>query len=262
MGIRVNKLLRFFRGHEPDVNALSAHLDGQLDADAAARLDEHVTSCDACRVVRDGLRATREALRAMPEATPSRSFRLRAADIEAVTTARTPRAPQLTRWAPAGMVAAAVAIAVVGAYVTFGRSGRSSSTSELAAARAATSAPEAQSSNTANSAAGKSAPGPSGGSVPPIANSPVAAPAATPAYSILPPSPQAAADSSTTTDDRSTPLAALPAPYSGSSTPTPAAASPNADFAAPSVAGGLQGAHTGDEYRNKATAVVVIAITW
>ena len=260
MGIRVNKLLRFFRGHEPDVNALSAQLDGQLDAAAAARLDEHVAACEACRSVRDGLRSTRDALRAMPAATPARSFRLRVADVEAAA-ARAPRAPQLTRWAPTGMVAAAVAIAIVGAYVTFGRSGSSSSTSELAAARPATSASGAQSSNATNSATGKSAPGPSG-DAPSIANSPVAGSAATPADSALPPTPQAAADSVTITGDRSTPLAVVPAPYSGSATPTPVAAPPNADVAAPSVTGGLQATHTADEYRNKVTAAVVIAITW
>ena len=262
MGIRVNKLLRFFRGHEPDVNALSAQLDGQLDAATAARLDEHVASCDACRGVRDGLRATRDLVRAMPEATPARSFRLRVADVEAATTARAPRAPLSTRWAPAGMLASAVAIAVVGAYVTFGGGSDSSSTSELAAARPATSASGAQSSATTNSSTGKSAPGPSGGAATPIANSPFAADAATQLDSSLPPTSQAAANSVSTTDDSRTPLAALPAPYSGSSTPTPAAASPNADFTAPSVAGGLQGARTGDDYRNKATAAVVLAITW
>ena len=244
MGIRVNKLLRFFRGHEPDVNALSAQLDGQLDAAAAARLDEHVAACEACRSVRDGLRSTRDALRAMPAATPARSFRLRVADVEAAA-ARAPRAPQLTRWAPAGMVAAAVAIAVVGAYVTFGRSGSTSSTSELAAARPATSASGAQSSNATNSATGKSAPGPSG-DAPSIANSPVGADAATPAF---PPLPQAAADGSVTTD-ASSPAAAVTAPYSGSTTPTPA------------VAAGLQAVRASEDVRNKTTAAIVQAITW
>ena len=260
MGIRVNNLLRFVRRHEPDVNALSARLDEQLDAAAAARLDEHVASCEACRIVRDGLRATRDALRAMPVATPPRSFRLRAADVERAA-ARASGPSLLSRWAPAGMVAAAVAIAVVGAYVTFGRGG-SSSTSELAAARPATSASVAESSNTTNSATGKSVPGPSGGAAPPVASSPVGADAATPLDSRLPPTPQTAEDSSITTDASGTPPAPLAAPYSGSSTPTPSAGTANTDVAAPSVAGGLRATPTSDAERNKLTDAVVIAITW
>jgi hypothetical protein len=259
MGIRVNNLLRFVHGHEPDVNALSARLDGQLDAAAAARLDEHVASCEACRIVRDGLRATRDALRAMPVATPPHSFRLRAADVERAA-ARASGPSLLSRWAPAGMVAAAVAIAVVGAYVTFGRGG-SSSTSELAAARPATSASVAESSNTTNSATGKSVPGPSGGA-PPVVGSPVGADAATPLDSRLPPTQQAATKSSITTDASGTPPAPLAAPYSGSSTPTPSAGTANTDVAAPSVAGGLRATPTSDAERNKLTDAVVIAITW
>ena len=69
MGLRVNNLLRSFRKHQPDVNALSAQLDGVLDPRESARLDAHVASCDACRAQLDGLRTTRAALRSMPEAT-------------------------------------------------------------------------------------------------------------------------------------------------------------------------------------------------
>ncbi len=109
MGLRVNNLLRSFRRHQPDVNALSAQLDGMLDAPASARLDAHVATCDACGAQLDGLRATRAALRSMPEATAPRSFRLRVADTVPVTA---PRSPML-RWAPAAGAFASVVVAVV-----------------------------------------------------------------------------------------------------------------------------------------------------
>ena len=49
-GVRVNKLLRFVpRDISPTSSALSALLDGQLDAPARSRLEAHVAACDACR---------------------------------------------------------------------------------------------------------------------------------------------------------------------------------------------------------------------
>ncbi len=127
MGLRVNNLLRSFRKHRPDVNALSAQLDGVLDPRESARLDAHVASCDACRTQLDGLRTARAALRSMPEATHPRSFRLRVADTVPVTT---PHSPML-RWAPAaGAFAGVVVAVVVGASLYSG--GGSSNSQETA----------------------------------------------------------------------------------------------------------------------------------
>ncbi len=132
MVIRVNKLLRFF-GHAPDVNALSAQLDGQLDAVAASRLAAHLASCEACRAALAGLRETRDALRAMPELEAPRSFRLRAADVEP-RTAPAPSHPSPTlRWAPAvSAIAAAVFVVALGVDLRSGGSSSSTSRSPLA----------------------------------------------------------------------------------------------------------------------------------
>ena len=84
MGLRVNNPLRSFRKHQPDVNALSAQLDGMLDPRASANLDVHVSSCDACRAQLYGLRTTR-APASIPKAEGPRRFRLRVADTVPVT---------------------------------------------------------------------------------------------------------------------------------------------------------------------------------
>ncbi len=110
---RVNKLLRFFGGHEPDVNALSAHLDGRLATPEAARLRAHLASCEACRARLDGLRATRDTLRAMLDVEPPRSFRLRAADVERAQEPAAKTSAPMLRWAPAVSAVAAVVFAIV-----------------------------------------------------------------------------------------------------------------------------------------------------
>ena len=171
MGLRVNKLLRFVRGHAPDIVALSARLDGQLGAPAAARLDEHLASCEACRRALDGLRTTREALRTLPELDSPRSFRLRAADVERLPImVGRPTAP-LSRWAPAvGAVAAAVFVVVLAADLRSSGSGPHTAS----APRAARQGPGAESNDGTGLATGKSAP--SAGATPAagIAAAPVA----------------------------------------------------------------------------------------
>ncbi len=249
MVIRVNKLLRFLRGHEPDVNALSAHLDGHLDATAAARLDEHVASCDACRGVRDGLRATRDALRAMPEAAPTRSFRLRAADVER-RAERTVLAAGVARWAPGAIATALVTIAIVGAYATLRDERGTSSMVQLASAPPATSA--AGSANMSKSFADSSAPELDSDTAPPVADSPVAA---------LAPGPIGGADGGATADAAASPVAELTIPYSSSTTPTPTVQRQGSE-AVETAAGGLLASRTTDSDWNKSTAAIVELITW
>jgi hypothetical protein len=110
-------VIRLFRrrgkGHEPDIEALSAHLDGRLDARRAAALEAHVAACEACRTAMDGLRESMALLRRMPVAEAPRSFRLRPEDV-AATAQHERRTPSLVRWSP---VAAGAAIAVFAAVL-------------------------------------------------------------------------------------------------------------------------------------------------
>src|SRR5438477_4660719 len=98
---RVNKVLRSMFRHKPDVKALSAHLDQQLAVSKAAWLDAHLTVCAECRAVLAGFRDARAALRTLSVAEPPRSFRLRAADVEAPAPRATEALPRGLRWAPA-----------------------------------------------------------------------------------------------------------------------------------------------------------------
>jgi anti-sigma factor RsiW len=97
----------FGRGHTPDIDELSAMVDGALDASATAALEAHVAGCDACAAELDGLRRVKSMLAALPQAAPSRAFQVRQAEVEAAP--RTAGAPAggLLRAMPALTAAAA-----------------------------------------------------------------------------------------------------------------------------------------------------------
>jgi hypothetical protein len=178
----VKNLLRFLRGHETDVIALSAKLDGALDQHESARLDAHVSACDACTSALEGLRATRAALRGVPEVDVPRSFRLRAADVEPVAAMQV-RRTRTQRWAPmaAGFAAIALAVIVGASLYNNGRGGSNqTATGSLSTERAnAPSKAAADSAVPANSSAGTSpnAPAPAiPGDTPPAQAAGIAAP--------------------------------------------------------------------------------------
>jgi putative zinc finger protein len=104
------KLFGFLtRAHKPDIDALSALVDGALRAAEMQELEAHVAGCAVCSAELDGLRRVKSMLAALPQAEPSRSFRLRLADVEAPA----PRSP-----APAtGLLRAMPALAAVAAFV-------------------------------------------------------------------------------------------------------------------------------------------------
>jgi anti-sigma factor RsiW len=91
---------------EPTLDELSAYLDHELDADATARVAEHVAGCADCQARLDGLRQTAYAIRALPMETPPRTFTIPAKRRES------------SSWVPVagwiGGVAAAMLIIVVG----------------------------------------------------------------------------------------------------------------------------------------------------
>lgn len=115
-GSGVKKLLRILgKRHQTDIEALSAYLDGRLEASRASAVIAHVAACETCRTVLEGMRSTRAMLRAMPSVDAPRSFRLRQADVEAAPRVPARTSPML-RWSPvAAGVAAAVFVVVLGA---------------------------------------------------------------------------------------------------------------------------------------------------
>jgi len=122
----VKKLLSLVRrSHRPDVEALSALLDGCLEEAEARALHAHVASCDACTRELDGLREVRSMVSALGTVAVPRSFRLRQADVEAsapgARVARAGGAPA-SRFGGAGVLAfaptvSAVAVVLLGAVV-------------------------------------------------------------------------------------------------------------------------------------------------
>jgi anti-sigma factor RsiW len=108
----VREFGRLFGGHRPDVEALSARLDGQLPPGRDREIDEHVATCAACQTAFEELRLTAAIVRAMPEAETRRSFRLRASDIAAAPAKPVRYGGGLMRWAPA-VSGAAILVLVV-----------------------------------------------------------------------------------------------------------------------------------------------------
>jgi hypothetical protein len=232
----VKNLLRFLRGHTPDIVALSAKLDGALDERDAARLDAHLMSCAACAGVLDGLRATRAALRAIPPVDAPRSFRLRAADVEAMAAREERRAPA-QRWAPLAAGCAAIVLAVIIGASLYANRGSSTN-------QAATGALSAERANAPAKAAVNSAI-PASGSAGASANAPVPA---------IPPATQ---------------TSGVAAPDVAQSTPSDAAVAAATASAreavrpAPTATGQLQGANgpaTSSARGNNSTAIHVIEI--
>lgn len=56
-------------GHTPDLPQLSAYLDGELDARACARTEQHLRTCPLCARQLDELRRLSHGIRALPPAT-------------------------------------------------------------------------------------------------------------------------------------------------------------------------------------------------
>jgi negative regulator of sigma E activity len=93
--------------NEPTLEELSTYIDGELPAEAQARVAQHVAGCADCQTRLDGLRQTAHAVRALPMETPPRTFTIPAQ-------ARSP-----FRWAPVGWLggaAAALLIVIVGVH--------------------------------------------------------------------------------------------------------------------------------------------------
>ncbi len=114
----MNKLLRVFRRtHQQDVDALSAHLDGALDAAAAAALTSHLATCDACTTTLEELRQTKSMLATLPSADAPRSFRLRPADVANTDALRNAPGRETPTWMRAMPALSAAAIIVFGVVV-------------------------------------------------------------------------------------------------------------------------------------------------
>lgn len=185
----VKRLLDFFlRRHQPDIDALSAHLDGRLDVRADAALQSHLADCGACRERLDELRAVRTRLRGMPAAEPARSFRLSRPAIEAAAPRISGPAPSLVRLAPALSAAAVLVFAIVVAADVYSSGG---GTSAMSLARQSGEAPQSQRVATAPAAGAMSAPE-SSGAAPKAIESPAAS--GTASDGSLPPAPAAPAN--------------------------------------------------------------------
>jgi hypothetical protein len=105
---------------EPTLEELSAYVDHELDADAQARVANHLTGCAECQLRLDGLRETAYAVRALPMETPPRTFTI------------PPRRRESFRWAPVGWVggvAAAFLLVALGVTQLHGPAGTTASTS-------------------------------------------------------------------------------------------------------------------------------------
>ncbi len=136
----MTSLLSRFRAAHPNIEVLSASLDGReagANADAHRR---HISACATCTKTLAELGATRSALRAVPAVDAPRSFRLRQADVEARGVGAPPGSAAL-RFMPAMSALAVVLFAALVAADLLSNGGSSSSSGRTdAQAVAATSA--------------------------------------------------------------------------------------------------------------------------
>ena len=110
----MNNLLALLRrSHRPDAEALSALVDGRLDASRAQALQSHIAACAPCAARLDELQRVKTMLAAMPQANAPRSFRLRQADVEAPARPAPVFLPGLLRAMPAASGVAALAFVLV-----------------------------------------------------------------------------------------------------------------------------------------------------
>src|SRR5687768_7268311 len=80
---------------------ISAYLDGELAASAAARLESHLTGCERCREARDGFIEVKAAVHALPVVAAPRSFALGPEMARDESRATPSRPPGRLVWAPA-----------------------------------------------------------------------------------------------------------------------------------------------------------------
>jgi hypothetical protein len=96
--------------------SLSAYIDGALTDVERTRLESHLTTCDACRSVLDGLRVASEALRGLPAIAAPRSFSLTEAMVQVPAPAPAGYSPVLNtamRLSAGGLAVALAAVMVV-----------------------------------------------------------------------------------------------------------------------------------------------------
>jgi anti-sigma factor RsiW len=118
----------WFGRKQHDEEALSAYLDGELDARQAEIVERHLSTCEACTALLEELRNTRLMLNALPTQAPRRSFVLGAEH------ARTPaRAAAAPRRLPSLALAPAAALAVFVALLFVDLAGNTSSSSDESA---------------------------------------------------------------------------------------------------------------------------------
>jgi anti-sigma factor RsiW len=107
--------LRDDQGDGLTEDLLSAYLDDELDAVARAEVDDRLATSPEWRAILDEVRATRDALRALPAVDGSPEFwaRMMVGD-QVVDLAKERRRRSVPRWAVAAAGAAAAAVIVVG----------------------------------------------------------------------------------------------------------------------------------------------------
>ena len=64
------------RRHDSIRTLLSSYIDGQVSGAESSRVDEHLATCEECRLELDSLRSTVGLLQGLPQLQPSRSFTL------------------------------------------------------------------------------------------------------------------------------------------------------------------------------------------